>query len=158
VSCGTVTADDSLVFASGGVPANATLCIRGDGAGNVDSTHVVWQVPDRFYVPSLIVHGEYVFGTTDRGIAVCFDKTTGKEHWKHRLGGDFLASPTLCGDRIYIPDTAGRMRVLRAGPVFEILAEVDLADGGYASPSICVDGLFLRTNHWLLRISDSAGQ
>jgi hypothetical protein len=39
--------------------------------------------------------------------------------------------------------------VFRAEPEFEIVARNDLDDGGFASPVICGDRIYLRTVHYL---------
>jgi hypothetical protein len=66
-----------------------------------------------------------------------------------------MASPVSAGGLIFVPDTAGRTCVFRAGPKFELLAENDLANGGFATPSVCGSTLFLRTSNWLFCVQYS---
>ena len=94
--------------------------------------------------------------TEDRGIVVCFSAESGEQLWKERLGGNFSASPVLAGDVVYLPNEAGRMFLFRVEPEFELIAEVDLQDGGFASPVIVNGRIYLRTNHHLYCIDDDA--
>jgi outer membrane protein assembly factor BamB len=139
----TVAWNEELVFASGGYPQNGIMAVRA-GSGEV-----VWKNDERGYVPSPLVIGDQLLVIQDRGIALCFDASSGKMLWKQRLGGNFSASPTRAGDYVYLPDEAGKTIVFKVAPKFEKIAENDLDDGGFASPVICGGQLFLRTFRYL---------
>lgn len=157
IIAGTVTYEGDLVFASGGYPGAATLCVRADGTGDVTGTHLVWQFPKKFYVPTPLVKDGLMYGVADDGVAYCYETAKGKLVWQQRLGGAFSSSVTLAGDLLYVPDEAGKTYVFKTGRKFELVATNDLADGGFASPTICGGRIFLRTNHQLYCIGD-AGQ
>lgn len=147
----TMVADNERVYASGGWPEKVLLAIRADGSGDVTETHVEWKT-DRTkicYVPSMLLHDGLLYGINDDGIGHCYEAATGDVVWKERVPGNFSASPTLVGDRLYIPNEAGKMYVLKAGREFEILAENDLGDGGFATPVIVGGRIYLRTDHHL---------
>ena len=91
-----------LVYSSGGFPNNHIAAIRADGSGEL-----VWENTIRVAVPSMVTQGNHLFAVTDRGIAICFDSSTGDQIWKHRLGGTFSASPVLVGDQIYATNESG---------------------------------------------------
>jgi hypothetical protein len=148
---GTVAWWGDLAYATCGAPP----MIAGVMAIRADSGRVAWQADAMANVPSPLVVGDRLLVTEDRGIVVCFSAQSGEELWKERLGGNFSASPVLAGDLVYLPNEAGRMFVFRAGPQFELIAEVDLADGGFASPVIVGGRIYLRTNHHLYCIGDS---
>ncbi|REJ68798.1 MAG: serine/threonine protein kinase [Planctomycetota bacterium] len=146
----TMVADDELVFASGGYPEKFLLAIRADGTGDVTDTHLVWKKRKAVcYVPSMLLDDGKLFTVNDDGIAKCYVAATGEELWTERLEGAFSASPVLAGDRIYIPNEAGKLYVFRAADKFEMLAENDLGDGGFATPVIVGGRIYLRTNRWL---------
>ncbi len=126
-----------LVIASGGYPEKETLALRGDGS-------VAWRNTDKSYVPSLLVVDGSLYMTSD-GIARCYDAETGRETWKHRLGGDFRTSPVVSGGNIITTDMSGKTTVFRANPKkFELVAENRLGSEGFASPGISRGQLFLR--------------
>jgi hypothetical protein len=87
----------------------------------------------------------YLYAVMDAGVAVCWAADTGAEMWKERLGGDFLASPVMVGDRIYATNLRAKTFVFEATPKhFEILAQNQLGDEAYASPVICGSRIYLR--------------
>jgi len=136
----TPVTDGERVFTSGGYPKNHVSAVRADGSATID-----WENSEREYVPSMIVREGHLYGVLDAGIAVCWDSATGKERWKHRLGGNFSASPVLLGDRIYAASEAGETHVFRASPDrFESLAVNRLGDEAWATPTICGDHIYMR--------------
>lgn len=134
----TVVTHRDLVIASGGYPGSETVALRADGS-------VAWRNKDKTYVPSMIVVGDQIYAMQDDGIARCWDAATGKERWKHRVGGKFRASPVLSGENLIVTSMAGKTTVFRANPAkFELVAENQLGTDGFASPAISDGQLFLR--------------
>ncbi|MGQ0634949.1 MAG: outer membrane protein assembly factor BamB family protein [Planctomycetaceae bacterium] len=156
VIASTMTYAGDHVFTSGGFPGVGTMCIRADGTGDVTETHLVWRKARRFYVPSLLVCDDLLYGVTDDGVAHCFDATTGEQLWQQRMGPGvaFTSSPILAGDCIYACDEAGKTHVIKAGPKLERVAENDLGEGIFASPTICGGRIYLRTNKRLYCIGE----
>jgi outer membrane protein assembly factor BamB len=148
---GTLAWHGDLAFATCGAPP----MIAGVMAIRADSGQLAWQAEAMANVPSPLVVGDRLLVTEDRGTIVCFSTDSGQPLWKERLGGNFSASPVLAGDRVYLPNEAGRMFVFRVGADFELLAEIDLEDGGFASPVIAGGRIYLRTNHHLYCIGDA---
>ena len=150
VAANTVSFDGDLVYASGGYPEKALLCIRADGEGDVTDSHVVWREKRAItYVPSPLAHNGRLYLVNDKGIASCYNSTTGERIWQERVDGQFTASPTLVGDHLYCPDEDGTTHVLKAADQFEVLASNPLGDGIFASPVICGGQIFLRTHQHL---------
>jgi len=148
-TAGSLTFDDEHVFASGGFPDSKTLCLKGDGQGELSAEYLVWENKERFYVPSPVVDEGYVYAVNGEGIACCFDAATGKLKYKKRLGGGVSASPILAGGHLYLTNQEGKTYVYKTGPKFKLVASNKLADGGYASPAICGGRIYLRTAHHL---------
>jgi hypothetical protein len=140
----TMVWNEQLVFASGGYPQNNVMAIRADG-----SAEVVWQKRIKDYVPSLLLVEDRLYVIQDDGILRCLKADSGDQLWTKRLGGNFSASPVLAGGNIYVPNEQGTTFVFSSRPEFELIAENDLADGGFASPVIVGGKIFLRTNHRL---------
>jgi outer membrane protein assembly factor BamB len=146
-----VSFDREFVWASAGFPKRNLLCIRGDGAGDVTPTNVVWRKDgNTAYVPSLLVADGLLYMVEDEtGKVTCLEAGTGQGVWQSRLRGAFSSSPVLAGGRIYAVNEAGVTFVLKAGRRFEPVAENDLADGGFATPVISRGRIYLRTLHHL---------
>ena len=139
-TCGTMVWEGDLVFASGGYPKAETVCIRADGSGRI-----VWKNRQKCYEQSMLAHNGYVYAVDDRGIAVCWKGSDGSEMWKSRLSGPVSASPILAGGNIYASNERGVMFVIKANPrKFELVAQNQLGNSSFASPTICDGRMYLR--------------
>jgi len=135
----TVT-DGELIITSGGYPENHISAVRADGSGEV-----VWRNSTRVYVPSMLVHEGFLYAVTDAGVAICYEMSTGKSVWKHRMGATFTSSPVLVGELIFVTSDEGKTFIYRANPEeFELVAENDLAAEVIATPAICGSRIYLR--------------
>lgn len=151
----TVAADDSKIYSSGGWPEKNLLAIRADGQGDVTESHIEWRHSKAVcYVPSMLVYGGKLFAVSDDGIATCYDTSSGEPLWVKRLGGNFSASPVLVGDNIYVPDENGKTHIFKAADEYIPIAEIDLTDGGFATPVVLRGKIYLRTLHYLYCIAN----
>lgn len=157
VAANTIAVADPYVVVSGGFPEKQTMCIKADGTGPVDDTHVLWSTSRNIaYVPSPIADGNNVLVLTGDGILTSFDLKTGDRNWQERIGGNFTASPVRVGDHYFVPNERGETIVFRAGDQFEIVSRNTLnSPGGMASLSVAGDQLFVRTDHHLYCLADS---
>lgn len=151
--------NDQLVFSSGGYPEKELLAIRANGTGDITRSHVAWRTGKGVtYVPSPLFHAGRLYVVSDDGVTTCFEAASGKQVWQGRLSGNFSASPVLAGNLLYVTNEAGKTYVFKTGPKFEIVAQNDLGDGGFASPAICGGQIFLRTEHALYCVGKPAAQ
>lgn len=135
---GSPVVDEDLVFASGGYPEQETIGLKPDGT-------VAWRNNVKSYVPSLLAYAGCVYLVSDDGIARCYEAATGREKWKHRVGGNFRVSPIVSGNRIYATDMSGTTTVFAANPEkFELIAKNHLGTEAFASPAVSRGELFLR--------------
>lgn len=139
-TCGTIVWKDDTVFCSGGYPDQQTLAIKADG-----SSEILWTNNTKIYEPSMLVVGDELYGTSDKGIIFCWNTNTGELNWKKRVGGSFSASPILCEGNIYAVKASGEAIVFKANAEkYEELASNPLGDDSYASPALCDGKLYLR--------------
>lgn len=130
----------TLVYTSGGYPRNHMSAILADGSGKI-----AWENENRVYVPSLLILNNTLYGVLDAGIAAAWDASTGKELWKHRLGGTFSASPILVGNHIYAFNESGEAFIYLATPDgFELIEKNKLGDELLATPVICNGHIYYR--------------
>jgi hypothetical protein len=145
-TAGTMSWEGDFVFASATQPSDELICIRADGKGDVTDTHLVWRAKKGATdVPSPLVYQHALYVVGDHGVITCFATDTGKVLWKKRLGGDFSASPVAADGLIYCTSEAGVTYVLKAGPEFEQVAENTLNESVFATPALCGEQIFLRT-------------
>lgn len=96
-------------------------------------------------VPCFVVKDGLLYLWTDGGIVTCVDATTGKEHWRERVRGEFYSSPIWILGRLYCISKRGQIVVLAAGRKFEVLARMELGDKTFATPAIANGVMYLRT-------------
>jgi outer membrane protein assembly factor BamB len=93
-SANCVVATEDHVFACSTSPEGQIICIRGDGKGDVTSTHVEWKRnPGAGYVVSPLVVSNGLLMLSDAGILTLVDRATGHTIVRHRLQGNFFSSP-----------------------------------------------------------------
>lgn len=144
-----------LVFITAGFPEYHILAIRPDGDGNVTDSHIVWRTEQGCaYVPSPILSadGKYFLLASDKGIASCFDATTGKRHWMERLGPHYSTSPVLAEGLAYFTSDDGVTKILRPAETFKVFYSNDLGENCYASPAISQGQIFFRSEQHLWAI------
>jgi outer membrane protein assembly factor BamB len=155
VAASTIVFGEELVYVSAGYPKKNLLCIRADGSGDVTDTHLVWRKDKKAaYVPSMLLHEGLLYMVNDGGEAVCFEAKSGDVVWRHKFKAHFSSSPVLAGGNIYIVDEDGKMSIFKPGREFELVAENDLEDGGFATPIICGNRIYLRALHHLYCLSN----
>lgn len=140
-----------LVFATSG-RNGPIVAVQPGGTGTVTPR---WRHPTGGpYVCSPLVYGDYLYVPTEAGILHCYDARTGKEIYRERLAGKFTASPVAGAGRLYWTNEDGLTYVVRAGPVFEVLAQNALNEPCLASPAIAAGRIFLRTERRLYCLAE----
>ncbi len=142
-----------LVFLVNDFERPELWAVRPGGQGDVTDTHVEWRIVQGMPAqPSLLLIGDSLYAVNDNGVAVCIDAKTGEVHWKHRVGGNFAASPIYVDGRIYCFSQDATTTVLEPGPEYKVLAENHLDGELKASPAAAGDALFIRTRSHLYKI------
>ncbi len=136
-TCGTVVTTDNLILASGGFPDKETVCLSADGKR-------IWSNETKVYEPSMVVSGDSLVAVSDDGVAYCWGLADGQSKWRQRLGGNFSASPIVCGENIYASNLKGDTFVFRAGDHYAPVARNSLGNDCYASPAVSAGQIFLR--------------
>ena len=143
-----------LVFVCTGYTGTAELlAIRPTGSGDVTDSHVAWRTDSNVpHTPSLLAVGNELFLLSDKGIASCRDVETGAIHWRHRIGGNFSASPMYAAGRIYAISEQGVCTVFAAAREYRELAVNDVQEPVLASLAVVDQAILLRTEKHLYRI------
>ncbi len=107
VGCSPVYSD-GIVYAGNDTAVYAA--IRVDGTGDVTESHVLWTIdyglPD---MCSPLVTDDFFLTLTSYGTLFCFDKQQGGEPlWEEDFEADFVSSPSLVGDRVYLFSRDGK--------------------------------------------------
>jgi len=142
-----------LVYCCTGYWNPSLLAIRLGGSGDVTESHVTFKVRRGvpFISSPLVVDGR-LYMTTDLGVLTCVDAVSGKELWRERLSGNFSASPTYAGGKIYLQNEEGTTFVLQPGGRYELVATNRLEGQTLATPAFVDGAIYLRSDTHLYRI------
>jgi outer membrane protein assembly factor BamB len=144
-----------LVALSSGMGRGNAIAVKPGGSGDVSESQRVWSL-DRVKagMSSGVARDGYFYCLSQQGVAYCLELKTGNTIWEERLKGpgargSSWSSMILAGDKIYVPNQAGDVFVLRASPKFEVLATNSVGEPTNASLAASNDELFLRTDKGL---------
>jgi outer membrane protein assembly factor BamB len=130
------------------------LALRSGGRGDISTSHVMWSFAKGPDVPTPVSDGTYLYVVADNGVLTCLDVKSGKEVYRQRMrSSTYSGSPVLADGKIYVTNEDGVTIVVRAGPVFEVLAENNLDDYTLSSPAVSNGQIFIRTNEFLYAIA-----
>jgi outer membrane protein assembly factor BamB len=88
-------------------------------------------------------------------VLTVYDAKTGERKFQERLAGGasaFTSSPIAADGKVYLASEEGHVLVLKAGPVYELLAENDMGESVLATPAISEGTLIYRTQGHLMAI------
>ena len=156
-----VVGPDLVYITSGNRPIQPIFAVRPGVTGDISlqaseehNAHIAWsKMRGGPYMTTPIAYGEYLYVCSNAGILTCYAADTGKEVYKERLGGvSYTASPLAADGRLYFTSEQGEVRVVKAGPQFELLAVNELGDVCMATPAISGRTLFVRSQHFLFAL------
>lgn len=103
------------------------------------------------YVPCMIATNDMLFWIGDKpgGWAACADPKTGKTYYSQKITTkEPSASPILVGDQMLMVTDDGEIVVFAATKEFELVSQVSLGEGVFASPAAADGKLYIRgTKH-----------
>jgi len=139
----------SPIYANGQVftvePYTKLVAIRPNGRGDVTETHIAWSAEDGIPdICSPVSNGKLIFLLTTEGTLTCYKVTDGSRLWENDLGKNFLASPSLVGDRLYLLSEQGVMFIVEAGTEYKELARCELGESCCASPAFADGRIYIR--------------
>jgi outer membrane protein assembly factor BamB len=154
---------DGLIFVTSGYhPTQPIYAIRAGGSGDISlkkgeeaNTYLAWtKTRGGPYTPTPILYDHLLYACSNQGVVNCYDARTGKEIYRQRLGGSggYSASPVAADGRIYFTSEAGEIRVVKAGPDFQLLAVNKMDEPCMATPAIANGMLLVRSQHHIYAI------
>lgn len=137
-------------------PYSTLVAIKPDGKGDVTKTHIAWSIdegtPD---ISCPVSNGEFIFLMTTEGLLTCYKTADGAKLWEHDLEKNFLASPSLVGNRLYMLSEKGIMYIAEVGTEYKELAKCELGEDCYASPAFMNGRIYIRGKDNLYCIGSS---
>ena len=110
------------------------------------------------YLPTPIAYGDHLYTCANGGVLTCYELATGKQVYQQRLGGSsgYTASPVAADGRLYFAGEDGVVRVVKAGPKYQLLASNPLGEVVMATPAISDGTIFVRTQSHLYGLARQA--
>lgn len=163
-----VCGKDLLFITSGNRPIQPIFAVRPGASGDISlkegeesNPSIAWsKLRGGPYMPTPILYGPYFYTCSNSGVLTCYEAATGKGVYKERIsrGGDsYTASPVAADGRLYFTSEQGQVRIVRAGPAFQLLAVNAVDDYVMATPAISNGSLFVRSQHFLMAFGKKAG-
>jgi outer membrane protein assembly factor BamB len=160
-----IAAQGLIFIASGYHPIQPIHAVHPGASGDISpkaggsvSPYVEWtKNRGGPYQPTPIAYGAYLYACANSGMLACFEARTGKMLYKNRLGGNYSASPVAADGRIYFPSEEGEIRVVQAGPGYQVLVVNKMDDACMATPAISDGMMFVRTQHFVYGIGRAEG-
>ena len=155
-----VIANDLIYLNSAHGKFSPIFAVRPNAIGDItlapDSTkskYIAWSIKrgGAYMQTPLIYHG-YLYNLQINGQLTCFDALTGEVKYQETLKEAFTASGIAADGKLYFSSEEGNVYVLKAGPVFQLLAKNELKDICMATPAVSENALFFRTQHYLIAI------
>ena len=132
-----------LIFAV--EPYAKLVAIKPDGHGDVTKTHIAWSIED--IAPDIccpVSNGKLIFLLATEGFLACYKTKDGTKLWEKEMDNDFLASPSLVGDNLYLLTREGVMIIVKAGAEYRELTRCELGETCYASPAFADGRIYIR--------------
>lgn len=144
-------------------PAAPIFAVRTSATGDISlpegiqtSAHVAWsQQREGAYMQTPVVYGDYLYVCRDNGVLSVYEAATGKRLYQQRLGEGrtgFSASAVGGDGKLYYSSEDGSVFVIKAGPMFEQLAENVMGETAMATPAISEGSIFFRTRTRLVAV------
>ena len=135
-------------------PYNKLVAVNTENAsGDITATHILWEneseMPD---ICSPVANEEFVWTLITQGLLGCYRVADGEEVYTHDIEDNFQASPTLVGDRIYLPAEDGTMLIIGAGGEYKEIKRNELDEKCYASPAFQAGRIYIRAKENLYAI------
>jgi len=122
---------------------------------NKANDHIPWSVRrGGNYMTTPIVYKKQIYCCSDGGQLSCYDVDTGNQVFSESLGVRlaFTASPIIAGGKLYLTGEMGDVYVLKAAPVFKILAKNVFDETCMATPAASEGILYFRTRGHIVAI------
>jgi outer membrane protein assembly factor BamB len=143
------------VLNSAGAKITDLLAVNPDGKGDITGTNIIWKKKDESssnQMLSPVIKDGLIYTVTTMNIMMCVDAATGEEVWTKHVTSSYNASPLFINGCIWFFSVKGEILVLKAGRIYEVVAQNQMDSGIWATPAVLRNSMILRTQNYLYRI------
>ena len=159
----TPVAGDGLVFVTNAHGLMAPVyAIKDTATGDISlkdgadkNEAVVWSYGrGGGYMATPLAYRGILYVVTYNGVLTAYDTRSGKKHYTQRVadGTAFTASPVAADGKVYFASEDGRVFVIKADPVYQVVATNDMGESTLATPAFSEGLMFWRTQGHLGRV------
>jgi outer membrane protein assembly factor BamB len=155
--------EDMIYFNSAHGPSSPIFGISKDAKGDItlekgetSNQFVKWSIPrGGSYMHTMLLYRDRLYNIGWNGVVECFNPVSGEKIYREKIGSadTFIASPVASDGNIYIISDFGVVYTVKAGDIFEVVAENDLKDISMVVPALSDDAIYFRTQHSLIAVS-----
>jgi outer membrane protein assembly factor BamB len=155
-----VVADGLIYLNSAHGKFSPVFAVKPSAKGDItladDSTknqYIAWSVKrGGAYMQTPLIYNGLLYNLQVNGRLTCFDAKTGEVKYNQSLNDAFSASGIAADGKVYFSSETGIIYVVKAGPVYELLAKNDMGDVCMATPGISGNILIFRTRHFVAAV------
>ncbi len=131
---------------------------RGDITLDEEETsneYIPWSIKrGGAYMQTPLIYGGYLYNLRGNGALTVFKALTGEIMYKETIGMQaFTASGVATDGKIIFSSEQGMAYVLKAGPIYELLAKNPMGDICMSTPAIDKEAIYFRTQHFVIAIA-----
>ncbi len=131
---------------------------RGDITLDEEETsneYIPWSIKrGGAYMQTPLIYGDYLYNLRGNGALTVFKALTGEIMYKETIGMQaFTASGVATDGKIIFSSEQGMAYVLKAGPIYELLAKNPMGDICMSTPAIDKEAIYFRTQHFVIAIA-----
>jgi len=149
--------DDKVFIAVGQDPEHGEgighlWAIDATKKGDITKTGVVWHHSFRRTISTVAIDDGILYAPNFSGFFHALDVKTGKKLWEHDMFAAVWGSPYVVDGKVMLGDEDGDLTVMKAGPVLEVLSEINFGNTIYSTPVVANGTLFIMTRSHLYAI------
>lgn len=102
---------------------------------------------------SPVVDGTTGYLLSSNGVLTSCDLTDGSRGFQARVDGNYWSTPVVANGYLYAFSQQGTAKIVKLGEEPEVVSEIELGETILASPAVNKDGLFIRTDNALWKLT-----
>jgi outer membrane protein assembly factor BamB len=102
---------------------------------------------------SPVVDGTTGYLLSSNGVLTSCDLTDGSRGFQARVDGNYWSTPVVANGYLYAFSQQGTAKIVKLGEEPEVVSEIELGETILASPAVNEDGLFIRTDNALWKLT-----
>ena len=133
--------------------------VRTQHPQDADSSRILWRWDDDLpTTASPVATDSFVFFATAGGVVSCVRADSGTTVWSRDFDEGFYSSPLIVGDRVYLMDRKGTMRIFAIDDEYREIGSPALGEPSVATPAVLKNCLVLRGTRHLFCIEGTTGE